>query len=165
MALLIGMSGEVKGQKFELVKDRTTIGRNQNNDITLSDGAVSSQHCYLSRRADRFMIHDLNSTNGTRVNGETVVESELQAKQVLQIGACEFLFETDSGASPAVLAGTSTQVIVDKAPQITAPVSFSSVSPFGTRRKESKGVWLTIIVLVGLSALTGLVLFLYKLLK
>ena len=67
MALLIGMSGPVKGQTFALNKDRTILGRNASNDIVVADEAVSSQHCYIARRGDRYVLRDLNSTNGTIV--------------------------------------------------------------------------------------------------
>lgn len=162
MAFLIGMSETIKGQKFDLKKGRTTIGRDKDNDITLSDGAVSSQHCYISHLGNRYILHDLNSTNGTRLNSERITEAGLKPKQVMQIGSLELMFDADSSEFPELTTAIIPPVVVDEAASVTTPKSFSSVSPFGRRREENKVVWLTVIIVVGLLALIGLVLFVSK---
>ena len=163
MAFLMGMSDAIKGQKFEIKRDRTTIGRSHNNDIVLNDGAVSSQHCYVSHRGNRYVLHDLNSTNGTKLNFETVTEVELQPKQVIQIGAIELMFDGDSSEFSSSSTVVSPEVIVVNTPTATtAPKSFSSVSPFGRRHEEHKVVWLIGIALVAFLALVGIVYFIYK---
>ncbi len=160
MAFLIGMSGAIKGKKFDLNRDRTTIGRAVNNDIIIPDESVSSQHCYISRRADRFVLHDLNSTNGTTLNLQPVkTEAPLQSKQVLQIGSAELLFESESESDVTVSMSPMTDVLVDNAPSVTVPKSFSSVSPFGARNKSRKGLWLTLVLVFGIIALVGIVYF------
>jgi len=165
MAFLIGMSGPVKGQKFDLDKDRTTIGRTASNNIIIQDEAVSSQHCYISRRADRFILHDLNSTNGTLLNSQPVLtEVPLQSKQVIQVGSSEMMFENeiDGVTSPISVV---TDVVVDKAPSVLVPKTFSSVSPFGTRHKKRKGLWLVMVLIFGIIALIGIVYFFIVLMK
>lgn len=156
MAFLIGMTESVKGQKFELKKDRTTIGRNASNDIVLDDATLSSQHCYVSCRGDRFVLHDLNSTNGTRLNMERITEAELSPKQILQLGAVELMFEDENAPAGNMGDASRTEVHVDAAPPVATPKSFSSVSPFGTRRKDQhRRLWIVIIALVGILALAG----------
>ena len=165
MAFLIGMSGSVKGQKFEINKDRTTLGRAANNDIIVRDEAVSSQHCYISKRSDRFILHDLNSTNGTMLNSQPVVgEAVLQHKQVIQLGASEMMFESDGPEDFTASTKPLTEVVVEKAPS-TVPKSFSSVSPFGARHKSRRGLWLGLVLVFGLLALIGMVYFIYVLTK
>jgi pSer/pThr/pTyr-binding forkhead associated (FHA) protein len=165
MAHLIGMSGSVKGQRFDLNKDRTTIGRAANNDIIVQDEAVSSQHCYISKRGDRFFLHDLNSTNGTTLNSQPLIgEAVLESKQVIQLGASELMFE--GGGTEKITSATQplTEVVVEKTPT-TVPKSFSSVSPFGARHKSRRGLWLGLVLVFGLLALIGMVYFVYVLTK
>lgn len=165
MAFLIGMSGTVKGQKFELNKDRTTIGRAANNDIVVQDEAVSSQHCYISRRGNSFILHDLNSTNGTTLNLQPVLtEVTLQNKQVIQVGASELMFEGVPQEGVTSTIQPVTDVIVEKSP-VTAPKSFSSVSPFGARYKSRKGLWLALVLIFGCIVLIGMVYFCIELTK
>lgn len=166
MAYLTGMSGSVKGQKFEIRKDRMTIGRNQINDVVLTDEAVSSQHCYVAKRGERYILHDLNSTNGTMLNSERLTdEVELKPKHVIQIGSCGFMFNGDaeegSGASTAAM----TQVLVDVGRPVITPTFFDSVSPFGTRRKSNRNLWLVVFVVIGLASLTSLLIFLVQIVK
>ncbi len=165
MAFLIGMSEAIKGQKFEIERDRTTIGRNQNNIIVLNDGAISSQHCYISHRGGRYILHDLNSTNGTKVNSEVVKEAELKPKQVIQVGALELMFDNDAPDSSIVTSAIAPKVVIESGPATITPGSFSSVSPFGRRRQDDKVLWLVIIIVVAVLALIGLALFVHKLLS
>lgn len=164
MAFLIGMTEAIKGQKFEIKRDRTTIGRNQNNNIVLNDGTISSQHCYISHTGDRYILHDLNSTNGTRVNSQLVTEAELSPKQVVQIGALELMFDGESAEFPGMTTIITSKVVINGAPVVATPKSFLSVSPFGRRHKEDKAFWPVVIVIAGVLALIGLVLFIYKIL-
>ena len=165
MAYLIGMSGTVKGQKFDLNKDRTTIGRAANNDIIILDEAVSSQHCYISNRAGRFVLHDLNSTNGTTLNLQPVVaEAPLQNKQVIQVGSSEMMFEGGVQNATSTISPV-TDVVVEKAPSVSVPKTFSSVSPFGTRHKKRRGLWLALVLIFGVIALVGIVYFFIVLMK
>jgi len=166
MAFLIGMSDSIKGQKFEIKRDRTTLGRGHINDIVLNDGSVSSQHCYISNRGNRYILHDLNSTNGTRVNFDQITEAELQPKHVLQIGSLELMFDGESSEFSELTKTTTIanpDVIVVNAPSSSTPKSFSSISPFGSRREEHKALWLTVIAVLALLAVIGIGFFVYRL--
>lgn len=166
MAHLMGMSGSVKGQKFEIHKDRITIGRNQVNDIVLADAAVSSQHCYVIRRGDSYMLHDLNSTNGTLLNFERITgEVELKSKHVIQIGSCEFMFNGDTEENSGASTTSITQVVVDMEKPVINPTFFESVSPFGARKKSNRNLWLVVFAVIGLAALASLLIFLIQIVK
>ena len=166
MVYLMGMSGSVKGQKFEIRKDRMAIGRNQINDVVLTDEAVSSQHCYVARRGESYVLHDLNSTNGTLLNFERLTdEAELKPKHMIQIGSCEFMFNDDSEEGAGASTASVTQVVVDVGRPVINPTFFESVSPFGTRRKSNRNLWLVVFVVIGLAALTSLLVFLIQIIK
>ena len=166
MAYLMGMSGSVKGQKFEIRKDRMAIGRNQINDVVLTDEAVSSQHRYVARRGERYVLHDLNSTNGTLLNFERITdEVELKPKHVIQVGSCEFMFGDDFEESAGSSTAAVTQVVVDAGRPVINPTFFDSVSPFGTRRKSNRKLWVVVFVVIGLAALASLLVFLIQIVK
>ncbi len=79
------------GKHFVLARKRTAIGREKINDIALSDGKVSKAHCEISvigssRGIEQISLLDLDSTNGTYVNGEAVVQATLKAGDKIQAG-------------------------------------------------------------------------------
>lgn len=163
MAFLIGIHDKITGQRFVLNKERTTIGRDGANDIVLDDNTVSAFHSCILCRDNRFEVHDLNSTNGTRVNGKGVKDTELEPKNLIQFGSVEFMFDLEptdqTTPSPS---RTHTQVIFDASMPVAAPKSFSSVSPFGARYTEKQGLWLVVIIVISILALFGLIFFLYQ---
>ena len=156
MAHLIGISDSVKGRQFQISKERTSIGRNSANDVVIDDPTVSSQHCYIAIRAGHSVIHDLNSTNGTTIGGERITEAEIESGQRIVIGALEFDFVAGDENAGADLAPANTTAILSNAhPPATIPKTFSSVSPLGTKRRESRGIWIILMVAFGLLALLG----------
>jgi pSer/pThr/pTyr-binding forkhead associated (FHA) protein len=162
MAVLIGMSGEVKGQSFEIEEGELTIGRSEDCTITLNNPTVSGHHCSLIRENDRYTLKDNGSTNGTRVNSKDITESVLSPKDLVQVGSVEFMFDAEHVEAVETNAYAETQVEVAPGPA-AAPESFANISPFGTRRKESKGIWFVLITIVGILALVVVALFFFKL--
>jgi pSer/pThr/pTyr-binding forkhead associated (FHA) protein len=64
----------------------TSIGRAKANDIMLEDVSISSQHCRVRPENGRFVVHDLQSTNGTFVNDRRVTAQALTEGDVIQVG-------------------------------------------------------------------------------
>jgi Ca-activated chloride channel family protein len=91
-AALIGVAGPVAGQHFELFAD-TSIGRSTSTDIYVSSEQLSRRNTRLVCLGDRWMLQDLGSTNGTRVNGARVESCQLADGDRIQIGNAEFLFK------------------------------------------------------------------------
>jgi FHA domain/Domain of unknown function (DUF1707) len=79
---------------------RLTLGRDNACDYAISDATVSGRHAELERTDDGWMIRDLKSRNGTRVNGWRVGEKRLCAGDELALGAALFVF-APPGESPA----------------------------------------------------------------
>jgi hypothetical protein len=69
-----------------------TIGRGLNNDIILEDTRVSRHHAQLRYKNRRFWVTDLNSTNGSYINGERISEADLRTGDVLSLGGLELTF-------------------------------------------------------------------------
>jgi adenylate cyclase len=66
------------GDSIPLLKDKLLVGRRSSCDITLDFPNVSSHHCQLEMVNGYWHVHDLNSRNGTKVNGERVLERFIQ---------------------------------------------------------------------------------------
>jgi len=93
------------GQTYNvpLVKERITIGRTNDNDIILPDPRVSSLHAEIIREEDRFILNDLESRNGTRVNEQFIQSIDLKDEDEIRIGGNRLAFMTEerSAFSPA----------------------------------------------------------------
>ena len=108
MAKLVVQSPEQKGRSYELKVDKTTIGRVDDNTFQIAEASVSSHHCEVLLRGSEVVIKDLNSTNGTFINGEKISESVLKIGQTLRLGQIELRLEAgDSTTSPPASAGTA----------------------------------------------------------
>lgn len=91
---------------YELKKEQTTIGRKSDNDIQLNDAVASSHHAHITIKPNEYLeeqldakLEDLNSTNGTQVNGCIVNSVELRNGDDIQIGSHHFIFENDESGS------------------------------------------------------------------
>ena len=71
--------GPIPGQIFELNKPTINIGRDISNDFVINDAEVSRKHARLTLEGDRYQVEDLNSTNGTYVDGQRLIGPHLLA--------------------------------------------------------------------------------------
>src|SRR5438132_7938044 len=91
----------ISGTAHELVEDLITIGRGPDNTIIISDPSVSTHHAQLQLAGETYRLKDLDSTNGTRVNGIPVTETMLHLDDRIRFGAAEARYEPDtSGSQP-----------------------------------------------------------------
>jgi pSer/pThr/pTyr-binding forkhead associated (FHA) protein len=93
--VLVVLTGDFEGTEHALDKDETLIGRNPTTDITLLDDGISREHALILRDESTrtFTIEDLQSTNGTKVNGKRVRSAELAHGDSIEIGRTRFRFE------------------------------------------------------------------------
>lgn len=164
MAVLIGMSQEVKGKNVEIREDQISIGRKEDNTIPVDNPTVSGHHCLILHTDHRFMVRDLRSTNGTRVNNKEVKGEDvaIKPKDIIQVGSVEFMFDAAQGEVSIDEPVKTTDVEVAPGPA-AAPESFGNISPFGARRSESKGLWFLVIAALSLLALGAVAWFFFKL--
>src|SRR5262249_9416122 len=101
MAKLVLLSAGLTGQVHELKVDKTTVGRVEDNTFQIPEPSVSSHHCEILLRVTDVVVHDLNSTNGTFINGEKISESVLRPGQTLRLGQIEMRLETEGAAATA----------------------------------------------------------------
>ncbi len=100
MAKLVLLSVGLTGRTHELKAEKTTIGRVEDNTFQIAEPSVSSHHCEILLRGNDVVVKDLNSTNGTYINGEKVSEATLKIGQILRLGQIEMRLESDAPPAP-----------------------------------------------------------------
>jgi predicted component of type VI protein secretion system len=133
MAKLVVLSAGLNGRTHELNVDKTTIGRVDDNTFQIADPSVSSHHCEVLLRGSDVVIKDLNSTNGSFINGEKIGESVLKPGQTLRLGQIELQLLTEGMPIPPARPAPS------PAPSAPAPAGSSAApsasAPAGQSRK------------------------------
>ena len=88
------MNGGFEGMTYDLAAEEIVIGRNPTTDITLLDEGISREHALVlfDEEAPGYVIEDLASTNGTKVNGKRVRSAPLAEGDEIQIGQTLFRF-------------------------------------------------------------------------
>jgi pSer/pThr/pTyr-binding forkhead associated (FHA) protein len=76
----------------KLVGDIITIGRVPLNHVVIDNPTVSAQHAILARLGDSYRLKDLNSTNGTQVNGICITDAELKEGDKIRFGSVAAVF-------------------------------------------------------------------------
>jgi pSer/pThr/pTyr-binding forkhead associated (FHA) protein len=83
--LVVSLDGVVI-KEVQIIKDKTTLGRRPYNDIVIDNLAVSGEHAVLQMVGQDVFIEDLNSTNGTYINGKAVKKQLLAHNDTVEIG-------------------------------------------------------------------------------
>ena len=99
---LLVIAGPSKDSTVPLPEGEATIGRDPTSAVAVIDPSVSRKHCVLRREDERFQIKDLESRNGTLVNGVAVKEQWLRHGDEIATGDSVFIFllEEDERANP-----------------------------------------------------------------
>jgi pSer/pThr/pTyr-binding forkhead associated (FHA) protein len=94
--LVVSLDGVVI-KEVQVTKDKTTLGRRPYNDIVIDNLAVSGEHAVLQMVGADVFIEDLNSTNGTYINGKAVKKQLLSHNDTVEIGKYKIKFIVDDG--------------------------------------------------------------------
>jgi Nif-specific regulatory protein len=96
---LLAIAGAMTNTVQHLVDGQISIGRDEANQLRLRDSAVSRRHCTIQQAGDRYELVDLDSHNGTFVNGVPVGRKFIDHGDTIRIGNSEFVFLTHEGES------------------------------------------------------------------
>ncbi|MEJ5341338.1 MAG: ATP-binding protein [Thermogutta sp.] len=99
MPSLFVIRGNDQGTRFELEGSVITIGRDSSNKVQLHDAGVSRHHAEIRRVENRYRLIDLNSSNGTIVNGKRIQEHWLNSGDQIQMGRTLMLFTSPAEES------------------------------------------------------------------
>ena len=91
------IKGPERGRTWTIDGAGVRIGAAPTNDIRLADETVSRHHCEVIAREDRYLLRDLGSTNGTKLEGVWVLEGWLDAGSRVRVGQTELRFAHDRG--------------------------------------------------------------------
>lgn len=125
MAKLIITDLDGRQTQTGLDKERITIGRHLDNDVVLADRAVSGHHAMIITVLEDSFVEDLNSTNGTEVNGHPISRHPLSQGDEILIGRNRLRYERGPDASP---------VAAPRANPTHAPESAAAVPALGRLR-------------------------------
>jgi pSer/pThr/pTyr-binding forkhead associated (FHA) protein len=162
MAKLVVLSEEMKDRTFELTEKKITVGRLPDNNIRLENTAVSSHHAELIQKGEDYVVHDLNSTNGTRVNGQRIIETRLSHGDTIWFGHLELQYLSSAKNAPQPLPALKKSVDLSSTASgkgITAkPTTFNRTSsPYSKRdRGRSKKILQVLVLCLGLVAIVAL---------
>ncbi len=133
------LEGMERGHTFADLQPPVTIGREDDNSVRLNDERVSRFHAKIQEDGDSLILTDLESTNGTRVNGHPVQMRVLQTGDLLLIGRCLLVF-----GSPEEIARrleerstTDAEVVRDALSRATGTSQDRAEHPRVTRPDES----------------------------
>ena len=121
---IVAISGPLKGQVFRLAEGAVSVGRDPSNRMPIRDVTVSRQHCVIEMKGDQTTVNDLESHNGTLVNGIPVSKRQLSHGDVLRIGQCELVFLTEADAPsdvPRVFYSDSSSADIRKTVRLQDP--------------------------------------------
>ena len=94
--LVVSLDGVVI-KEVQITKDKTTLGRRPYNDIVIDNLAVSGEHAVLQMVGTDVFIEDLNSTNGTYINGKAVKKQLLAHNDTVEVGKYKIKYMVEDG--------------------------------------------------------------------
>lgn len=118
---LVFLSGTFKGRRVPLSGRRICIGRAPGCEVLLDDETSSRHHTELLFSSGRLLVHDLNSTNGTFINGARIEHGEVHDGDRLAVGATVFLVELRAARQDR----PTTVIIVEKQRALTTHLTLN----------------------------------------
>ena len=159
MAYLTIVSGTMAGQQFQLDKPVTRIGRREGNDWTIQDGSISGTHCEIEKTKTGYLLRDLGSTNGTKVNGDTVKVSGIYKNDIIIVG--DVSMTIDGEDVPQNRTGDTQNISRTTIIIPNQPATQATPDAFGKKSNSNKA-WIVVIVLLLVVVAVLLTMFLMR---
>jgi hypothetical protein len=162
MPRLVAQSPEFAGKSFDLSGGELSVGRVADNAIQIEHASVSGHHAVLQLDQLDYTIKDLDSTNGTRINGERVTQQKLRRNDILRLGNIELLYDSEHAPPGQPMPQPSERVNLAECATHGRPPHFVNASPVGKRSKGGGSkMWTYILSGLGLLAVAGVGYFMY----
>src|SRR5260370_32036831 len=140
---------------YEFAERSITIGRAPDNMIVIDDPSVSNRHAQLELSSDTYRLKDLDSTNGTKVNGVPITQTALRFEDRIRFGAIEARLEPDVRASQPLPQRETIQATL--AESSAAPSGFANASPFLQRSTSRHSASLFTLLMAATAVLNAAV--------
>src|SRR5688572_473293 len=156
MPRLVVLSEGLTGRSHELKAETTSVGRVEDNVFQIPDASVSSHHCEIILKGSDVTIRDLNSTNGTFINGQQITEATLKPSQILRLGQVEVRLEGDQTTAQKKMTLDHTQVV----PQGIKFEELGQIAKSGNPGFEKKSntgtkIFIIVAIIVGIVVAAG----------
>jgi hypothetical protein len=162
MPRLVAQSPEFEGKVFDLTGGELTVGRVADNKIQIEHASVSGHHAVFKLDALDYVIKDLDSTNGTRINGERVSQQKLRRNDILRLGNIELLYDSEHQPPGQPMPQPSARVNLNECGTHGRPPGFANASPVAKPARGSLDKkWKMGIAVCALLALAGVGYFVY----
>jgi predicted component of type VI protein secretion system len=162
MPRLVAQSPEFSGKSFELGGKEMTVGRLEDNQIQLEHASVSGHHAVLALDEQDYVLKDLDSTNGTRVNGEKITSQKLRRNDMVRFGNIELLYDSEHAPPGRPMPSLSDRVNLAECATHGHPADFANASPIKKReRGTEKTRWPLVIAILAVLALAGIAYFIW----
>jgi len=156
MPRLVAQSPEFAGKSFDLSGPEVTMGRLQDNNIQIEHASVSGHHAVLKLESLDYVIKDLDSTNGSRINGERVTQQKLRRNDILRLGNIELLYDSEHAPPGQPMPSPSARVNLAECATRGRPADFVNASPVAKRVRGSVDkTWKMVLTLLSVLAVAG----------
>ena len=110
--LVLTLDGALLGE-YPLEKKYVTLGRRASNDIQIDNLAISGDHARFITVGEETLIEDLESTNGSQINGKKVQKQALRHGDVVAIGKYKLTYHNEAGSAPATADGFENTILIN----------------------------------------------------
>ena len=157
MPRLVAQSPEFAGRTFDLKGPELTVGRLEDNNIQVEHASISGHHGVFHLEGLDYVVEDLGSTNGTRINGEKVTKQKLRRNDNLRLGNIEMLYDSEHAPPGQPMPELSAHVNLAECATHGRPIEFVNASPVGKkiRGKQPLG-WTIALALLSVLAVAAL---------
>jgi pSer/pThr/pTyr-binding forkhead associated (FHA) protein len=163
MPRLVAQSPEFTGKSFELSGPEITVGRLEDNKIQLEHASVSGHHAMLTLDEQDYVLKDLDSTNGSRINGEKVSSQKLRRNDMVRFGNIEVLYDSEHQPPGRPMPSLSERVNLAECATKGHPAGFTNASPIKKReRGKEKTKWPIAIAILTVLAVAGIGYFVWR---
>ena len=162
MPRLVVLSEGLTGRSYELKVEKTTVGRIEDNAFQIPEGSVSSHHCEVLMRGNDVVVKDLNSTNGTFVNGQQVTgEAVVKPGQILRLGTIEIRLESGDGKAASGKKVPDQTMVLPQGVKFNETQGTKAINPFPKKSNKGTKVFIVVAIVVFL-AIVGIILYALK---
>ncbi|HEY0255928.1 MAG TPA: FHA domain-containing protein [Candidatus Methylacidiphilales bacterium] len=153
MPRLVAQSPEFAGQTFDLSTPEITVGRLPDNQISIEHASISGHHATFKLNGLDYILQDLESTNGTRVNGEKISQQGLRRNDIVRFGNIEMLYDSEHSPPGQPMPTPSERVNLAECAAHGRPANFTNASPTPKKPRGAQSrTWTIVLSLLALFA-------------